>query len=643
MILEETKGIVRSNGILDTTQFRIEASAKMFKMLTNSLYTNKIQSIVRELSSNAYDAHIEANNNTQFEVHSPTYSEPYFYIRDYGNGLSEEKVKDLYTVLGMSDKNESNDFVGCLGIGSKSPFAYTNNFSVTSFQNGKKTIYSCYINEEGIPCISLLDRSNTTEKNGLKIEIGVDKKDIGLWNDYISRNYIFYKLKPKCNICLKDANLNKEFSINDVNVYTSQISSLGSNVIILMGHNVYPLVDESGKQHSFSGVEFTITYGKQLIIEVPIGTVNINLSRERLQFDKSTNANLTNIFNSIKKYLLKDIQDLVNKQKTEYEAFWCVPSMNGIHLSNYLKLLTFNNKTLENIGFQNFDLKGLKGYSISYKYKSCQLKGFSIRKVTDAYRIIIDDSKVSHTYISNYICKQNEHILFIKTKTKEELDKLFKDIIEVGFPESKIEFTSKLNIKKNSNYSPIKVKQLVGFNLHIVSAVPTNKDYYIERKGDTVYIDDTKKRLLSFLKIQPYALTKTQITKYGCKSAIDELPNIIKEFLKKNNIEYHYIVNNFSYLKLFNILKKEFPFFNDYIKEYDNYTCLEQKINSLIPNNISYCFKKYLVSKEISLDEVIEKKYPLFTIMNTNYCNGWTQEQIEEVKKYIRSKNVTSN
>ena len=38
--------------------FRIEASSKAFEILANNLYKDKILAVVRELSCNAFDAHV---------------------------------------------------------------------------------------------------------------------------------------------------------------------------------------------------------------------------------------------------------------------------------------------------------------------------------------------------------------------------------------------------------------------------------------------------------------------------------------------------------------------------------------------------------------------------------------------------------
>ena len=179
MLLHTNKSNISTNGVLSESKFTIQASAKAFKILSSSLYSNKIKAIIRELSCNAYDAHI-ANNNVHepFDIQLPTELELNFKIRDYGTGLSHENIMELYVTYFNSTKTESNDYIGALGLGSKSPFSYTNTFSVSSYFNGKHRSYSAYLDDNGMPNIVMLMEINSIEPNGLEIEFPVNSNDI---------------------------------------------------------------------------------------------------------------------------------------------------------------------------------------------------------------------------------------------------------------------------------------------------------------------------------------------------------------------------------------------------------------------------------------------------------------------------------
>jgi len=111
-ILSNDKRDVQINGDFKTSGFKIQASAKAFEILSSNIYTNKVRAVVREYNCNAYDAHVAAGNEQPWDVHLPTRLEPHFSVRDYGTGLSDEQVREIFTTYFHSTKTGSNDFVG---------------------------------------------------------------------------------------------------------------------------------------------------------------------------------------------------------------------------------------------------------------------------------------------------------------------------------------------------------------------------------------------------------------------------------------------------------------------------------------------------------------------------------------------------
>ena len=158
-------------------EFRIRNSAKAFSILSSVLYANKIRAVIRELSCNAVDSHAAAGKqDTPFDVHLPNTLSPHFSIRDYGTGLSHEQVTNIYTTYFESTKTASNQFIGALGLGSKSPFSYTDNFTVTAIQNGRKGIYTAFINEAGVPSIAQMMEEATDEPAGVEVKFSVNDR-----------------------------------------------------------------------------------------------------------------------------------------------------------------------------------------------------------------------------------------------------------------------------------------------------------------------------------------------------------------------------------------------------------------------------------------------------------------------------------
>lgn len=196
IIHSDTSTEVTGNGISDAIDFRIKASPKAFKILSG-FYSDPIGAIPRELGANAWDAMVKAGTtDKQFIVHVPNTLEPWYSIRDFGTGMSDEAVKQVYTTYFDSTKTDDNDSDGCMGLGSKTPLNYTQNFIVASYFNGKKTVYNIFLSERSIPRLATMAQENTNEPNGMEIRFSVDAKDIAMFADKIGLAYASFKHKP---------------------------------------------------------------------------------------------------------------------------------------------------------------------------------------------------------------------------------------------------------------------------------------------------------------------------------------------------------------------------------------------------------------------------------------------------------------
>jgi hypothetical protein len=269
--------------------FKIKASAKAFSILSSGLYANKIRAIIRELSCNAVDSHAAAGkHNTPFDVHLPNTLEPWFSIRDYGTGLSHEQVTQIYTTYFESTKTTSNEFIGALGLGSKSPFSYTDNFTVTAIQNGKKGIYSAFINGEGVPSIALMMTEDTDEPAGVEIKFSVNETyDFSKFRDEARTVYTYFKLRPVVTGY-------KEFQFYEISYDTKDIvpgvhSCFGGRSVAIMGNIAYP-IDVPNADGVLGNLRSLLGCGLEM--HFAIGELDFQASREGLSYIPSTIASI---------------------------------------------------------------------------------------------------------------------------------------------------------------------------------------------------------------------------------------------------------------------------------------------------------------------------------------------------------------
>lgn len=157
--------------------FSIAVNANTFDILMGKLYETPIQTLVQEVVSNAWDAHQAAGTTRKIDVTEPTYTNSHFIVKDYGTGLSETAIAEIYTSLCTSTKQSDNNSFGGYGLGCKSPFSYTDNFSVESRYEGMRATYALFKNADGTPSYVKLDEAPTDEPNGLTVTIPVKSQD----------------------------------------------------------------------------------------------------------------------------------------------------------------------------------------------------------------------------------------------------------------------------------------------------------------------------------------------------------------------------------------------------------------------------------------------------------------------------------
>ena len=293
-----------SNVPMAPKAFQISASAKAFSILSDTLYKKKELAVVRELLANAVDAHVAARTtDTPFNVHLPTAFEPWFEIEDFGTGLSDTAIHELYTTYFSSDKTDSNELIGGFGLGSKSPFAYTDQFFVSSRKNGELINYSIFIAETGVPMIAEQSRASTISANGLTVRVPVDTAHIQAFEaaalqicPFIRTLYTINKLEteiaavyPKPDMEFIEPTTNCRITISRTSTRLNE-----SSLVAVIGIVPYPI--DPDVLPELEAYSYTLQYLDATIhFHAPIGLLDVTASREGLSYDKGTQATLTRL------------------------------------------------------------------------------------------------------------------------------------------------------------------------------------------------------------------------------------------------------------------------------------------------------------------------------------------------------------
>jgi hypothetical protein len=285
-------------------EFRIRNSAKAFSILSSGLYSNKIRAIVRELSCNAHDSHVAAGcAERSFDVHLPSDIEPWFSVRDYGVGLDAEQVTTLYTTYFESTKTTSNEFIGALGLGSKSPFSYTDNFTVTAIKHGRKGIYSAFINAEGVPSIALMLAEDTAEPTGVEVKFSVNSRsDFHKFRQEAVEVFRWFPQQPVISGISDFAIPEQRYLDRDIvpGVHYTNHSSLA-----IMGNISYP-IQVPNAESNLGGLADILRCGLEM--HFGIGELDIQASREGLSYVPETIAAIRQRLQQVQDALASKLQ-----------------------------------------------------------------------------------------------------------------------------------------------------------------------------------------------------------------------------------------------------------------------------------------------------------------------------------------------
>ena len=295
---------LKTKGIKDTVSFGIKESgiAHIFNVLRNQLYTDKILAVIREYVANAIDANVDAGKtDVPVEVTLPTKLNLYFKVRDFGKALTQTDIHEIYAMYGESTKRNSNSQIGMLGIGSKSAFAYGDNFVINSFVEGVKHSYNAFIDPTQVGQIAKLSETPTDEPDGLEIVVPVQEDDVEEFQEKAYDMFKLFKIKPKIFGGNPDSFKRAEddektlFSGDDWEYLLNQDqrdhngyhSSTGA--VAIMGNIGYPI-----SRRSLGNVKDSIDelLGSEVRLEFEIGDLEIAANREGLQYTDYTKANL---------------------------------------------------------------------------------------------------------------------------------------------------------------------------------------------------------------------------------------------------------------------------------------------------------------------------------------------------------------
>jgi hypothetical protein len=172
----------------------LDSAQILMQMLSKNLYSDAIGSTIRETVSNSIDSHRKAGIDdpviVRFSMNARNEYE--FSVEDFGVGLNADDVRNIISKYGKSTKRDSNLFIGAMGLGWKSPLAYSSSFHFICRKDGMERKYMMYEGEE-VNTIDLLSEEATSERNGVKVVVPVRWVDRQVFYDKIKEQLAYFE------------------------------------------------------------------------------------------------------------------------------------------------------------------------------------------------------------------------------------------------------------------------------------------------------------------------------------------------------------------------------------------------------------------------------------------------------------------
>lgn len=321
MKINEDRPVIESSGEMEEQFFSIQDTGMIFDILRNKMYGNPILAICREISCNARDAHREVGKAaTPCQITVPNYLEPHYRVKDFGPGISPDRMSNIFIKYTASTKRGDNVQTGGFGLGAKTPFSYSDSFTINTVVDGIKYSYEGFIDETKVGKLSMMNKAPTDEPNGTEIVIPVKPADYSAFatgTEFVTRHW---DVKP----------IIKGGSVH----YESITPSLTGNGWAIC---------KGGRDHNYNremkliidGIEYPIDYNAikgfadvkaldatqgKTYLYFNVGELSLSANREAVHLDLPTKAKIKARIDELSTEIVASVQIKIDAAKTLWEA-----------------------------------------------------------------------------------------------------------------------------------------------------------------------------------------------------------------------------------------------------------------------------------------------------------------------------------
>lgn len=311
-------------------KFKAKIDARFYEQQSSTLYSDEKRACVREILCNAWDSHIESKiKNTPVSIKLTSDS---LVIQDFGAGIPKDSMGNVYCTFGGTTKLDIAEATGGFGLGSKAPFSYAKNFSVTSCHGGWRTVYNISRGTtatEGIPDMRIMVDVPCGTETGITVTVPINPIDRDRF-EYLIKSLVYLggikatlngkplrtidydQVEPGCPLVM--------IPLGRFPDYLSTKKTEGAaQFFVKTGSVVYPIPGEITEYLYLSFLDRDInTYTRmQYIFIAPPNSIGITPSRESIKLTNLTRETLKRLFEDAQKYI-KSLEEPVVVTSTEF-------------------------------------------------------------------------------------------------------------------------------------------------------------------------------------------------------------------------------------------------------------------------------------------------------------------------------------
>lgn len=497
---ELNTNVIQSIGEVTAMKFDADSESEIFDILTDGLYSDPIGSIVREVTSNCFDSHIEAGNNTTSNPVIVKLTEEvgghYISFIDNGVGMSPDRIYNVFGTYLKSTKDTSNDQIGGFGLGGKTPLTYnTRTFFVVTRKDKIQYSYNVFEGNNS-PMIELLSQESTKEGNGTVIKVPVKESDLTEFEQKTLRQLYYFE-----NIVFEgfsDYYVTNDYNIVKGDNFLYRGTTYSDYMHVCFGKVAYPIDFET------LGLDKN-DYMIPVAIKIEIGELDgtgVTRSREQLKYTVNNRKIITAKMNKTVDELLGMIGKQMDNVRTVKEYYKVMREFKYLQLTDTDRIdlgfkLKKDDVVLNNFKFGELVMpEYIELIDIFYDYKRYGKKdGYHDSTYQKNFKHVEEFSNVVHV-------KGDFKRVVLKQSYLQSINKNFHlhTPVDLNDPIELDKLMIKLGLTENETYKPKNFKPLTNDGGFLVDdGTRTRTKYLVGKKKATKLALDVAQEIYDWM------------------------------------------------------------------------------------------------------------------------------------------------